>query len=96
MWRGGWDAGGKGIRSHRCRGCAIRVVLGLGDSAGGGKGGGVGVGGEGGDCTSGMDGSQIIMRRYPERGSVYFSGGFQYLVGRISKREREYTDMPKP
>ena len=51
-------------------GFAIRVVLGLGDGAGGGDGWGV-EGGGGGNCSSGMDGSKKIMRRYPGRGSVY-------------------------
>ena len=30
------------------------------------------------NCSSGMDGSKTITRRYPERGSAYFSGGFRY------------------
>ena len=47
---------------------------------------GAGVGGK---CSS-MDGSKTITRRYPGRGSVYFSGGFRYLVGRSCKRKR-YT-----
>ena len=29
-----------------------------------------------GNCSSGMDGSETIPRRYPVRGSVYYSGGF--------------------
>ena len=41
-----------------------------------------------GDCRSGMDGSKAIIRRYPERGSVCYSGRFRYWVGRLSKRER--------
>ena len=28
-------------------------------------------------CSSGMDGSETITRRYPGRGSVYYSGGFR-------------------
>ena len=36
----------------------MRVVLGLGDDAGGGEGGG----GLGGNCSCGMDGSRKIMR----------------------------------
>ena len=68
-------------------GFAIRVVLGLGDGAGGGEGGGVGGGG-GWECSSSMDGSKTITRRYPGRGSVYFFGGFRYYVGRLSKRKR--------
>ena len=47
-------------------------MLGLGDGAGGGEGGGVG-----GNCSSGMDRSETITRRYPGRGSVYYSGGFR-------------------
>ena len=31
----------------------------------------------GGICSSGMDGSKTITRRYPGRGSVYYSGGFR-------------------
>ena len=31
----------------------------------------------GGDCSSGMDGSETITRRYPGRRSVYYSGGFR-------------------
>ena len=31
-----------------------------------------------GNCNSGMDGSKTITRRHPERGSVYYSGGFGY------------------
>ena len=31
----------------------------------------------GGNCSSGMDGSKTITRRYPGRGSVYYSGGFR-------------------
>ena len=44
----------------------------------------------GGNCSSIMDGSKTIhvMRLYPGRGSVYYSGGFRYQVGRLSKRER--------
>ena len=53
------------------------MELGLGDGAVGGKGGGVGGGG-GGNCSSGMDGSKTIKRRYPGRGSVYYSSGFRY------------------
>ena len=34
--------------------------------------------GVGGNCSSGMDGSKTIMRRYPGGGSVYYSGGFRY------------------
>ena len=33
--------------------------------------------GVGGNCSSGMDGSETITRRYPGRGSVYYSGGFR-------------------
>ena len=62
------------------------MVLGLGDGAGGGEGGGVGDGG--GNCSSGMDGSKKIMRRYSGDGSVYYSGGFRYQVGRLSKITR--------
>ena len=32
--------------------------------------------GVGENCSSGMDGSEKITRRYPGRGSVYFSVGF--------------------
>ena len=32
----------------------------------------------GGNHSSGMDGSKTITRRYPGRGSVYFTGGFRY------------------
>ena len=32
--------------------------------------------GVGGNCSSGMDGSETIARRYPGRGSVDYSGGF--------------------
>ena len=82
---GGWKgkcAGGGQVRGERALGSkdigfAIRVVLGLGNYAGGGEGGG--VGGEGGwNCSSGMDGSKTITRRYPGRGSAYYSGGFRY------------------
>ena len=34
--------------------------------------------GVGGNCNNGMDGSKTITRRYPGRGSVYYSGGFRY------------------
>ena len=44
--------------------------------------------GVGGNCSSGMDGSKGITRRYPGRGSVYYYGGFRYQVGRLSKRKR--------
>ena len=44
--------------------------------------------GVGGNCRSGMDGSNTIMRRHPGRGSVCYSGGFRDWVGRLSKRER--------
>ena len=57
-------------------GFAIRVVLGLGDGAGGGKEGALGAG-LGGNCSSGMDGSETITTRYPGRGSVFYSGGFR-------------------
>ena len=40
-----------------------------------GKEGALGAG-VGGNCSSGMDGSETIPRRYPVRGSVYYSGGF--------------------
>ena len=53
------------------------MVLGLGDGAGGGEGRGVGGGG-GWKLSSGMDGSKTIPRRYPGRGSVYYSGGLRY------------------
>ena len=43
-----------------------------------GKEGALGAGG-GGNGSSGMDGSKTIMRRYPGRGSVYYSGGFRYF-----------------
>ena len=33
--------------------------------------------GGGGNCSSGMDGSKKIMRRYPGGGSVHYSGGFR-------------------
>ena len=52
-----------------------------------GKEGALGAGG-GGKYRSGMDGSEKIMRRYPGRGSVFYSGGFRCWVGRLSKRER--------
>ena len=52
-----------------------------------GKEGALGAG-VGGNCSSGMDGSKTITRRYPGRGSVYYSGGFRYEVGRLSKRKR--------
>ena len=46
MRGGGRGRGGEGFRSHRCRGLLyIRVVLSLGDGAGGGEEGGVGGGG---------------------------------------------------
>ena len=59
-------------------GFALRVVLGLGDGAGGGEGGGIG-GGEGGGviCRSGMDGPREMMRWYQVRGSVHYSGRFR-------------------
>ena len=38
----------------------------------------VGKAGVGGNCSSGMDGSKTITRRYPGRGSVYYFGGFRY------------------
>ena len=41
-----------------------------------------------GNCSSGMDGSEKITRRYPGRGSMYYSGGVRYQVGRLSKRKR--------
>ena len=31
-----------------------------------------------GNCSSGVDGSKKIVRRYPGRGSVYYSGRFRY------------------
>ena len=34
--------------------------------------------GVGGNCSSGMDGSKTMMRRYPGRRSVYYSGGFRH------------------
>ena len=45
----------------------IRVVLGLGDGAGGWEGGGVGSE-VGGNCSSGMDRSKKITKKYPGRG----------------------------
>ena len=45
--------------------------------------------GVGGNRSSGMDGSKTITKRYLGRGSVYYTGGFLYLVGRLSKRKRE-------
>ena len=42
--------------------------------------------GVGGNCSSGMDGSKTITRRYPGRGNVYYSGGFRYQMGRLSKK----------
>ena len=44
--------------------------------------------GVGGNCSTGMDGSKKIVRRYSARRSVYYSGGFLYQVRRLSKRER--------
>ena len=41
-----------------------------------GKEGSLGAG-VGGNCSSGMDGSKAITRRYPGCESVYYSGGFQ-------------------
>ena len=43
-----------------------------------GKEGALGTG-VGGNCSSGMDGSETITRRYPGRGRVYYSGGFRYI-----------------
>ena len=34
--------------------------------------------GMGGNCSSGVDGSETITRRYPGRVSVYYFGGFRY------------------
>ena len=42
-----------------------------------GKEGALGAG-VGGNCSSGMDGSKTITRRYPGRGIVYHSGVFRY------------------
>ena len=67
------------------------MVLGLGDGAGGGEGGGVGGDERGGNCRSGMDGSKAIIRRYPGRGSICYSGGFLYWARRLSKKERGKT-----
>ena len=53
-----------------------------------GKEGALGAGvGVGGNCRGGMDGAKTIMRRYPGRGSVYYSGGFDIGWG-VEKRER--------
>ena len=52
-----------------------------------GKEGALGAG-MGGNCGSGMDGSKTITRRYPGRGSVYYSGGLRFKVGRLSKRKQ--------
>ena len=46
------------------------------------------VGGGGGNCSSGMDGSKAKMRRYPGRGNVYYSGGFGYILGGAFEQER--------
>ena len=51
-----------------------------------GKEGALGTRG-GGNCSSGMDGSKTIMRRYPGRERVYYFDGFRHWVGRLSKRE---------
>ena len=37
--------------------------------------------GVGGNCSSGMDGSETMTRRYLGRGSVYYSGGFRCRWG---------------
>ena len=42
-----------------------------------GKEGALGTG-VGGNCRISMDGSETITRRYPKRGSVYYSVGFLY------------------
>ena len=42
-----------------------------------GKEGALGTG-VGGNCSSGMDGSKKLTRRYLGRGGVYYSGGFRY------------------
>ena len=52
-------------------------MLGLGDGAGGGEGGALGAGVDG-NYNSGMDVSKTLIRRYPGRGSVDYSGGFRY------------------
>ena len=64
------------------------MALGLGNRAGGGEGRGVGGGG-GWQSRSGTDGSKTITRRYPGRGSVYYSiaisiidGAFKQAKGR--------------
>ena len=41
-----------------------------------GKQGALGAG-VGGNCRSGMDGSETITRRYPGRGDVHYSGVFR-------------------
>ena len=41
-----------------------------------GKEGALGTG-LGGNCSSGMEGSKKITKRYPGRGSVYYSAGFR-------------------
>ena len=53
------------------------------------KEGALGEGGEGVNCSSGMDGSRKIMRLYQVRGRVYSSDRFRCLVGHLIKRERE-------
>ena len=52
-----------------------------------GKEGALGAG-VGGTCSSGMDVSETIIRCYPARRRVYYSGGFRYEVRRLSKRQR--------
>ena len=53
-----------------------------------GKEGALGAG-VGGNCSSGMDGSKTITRRYPGRGSVYYSVWRISILGvRLSKRKR--------
>ena len=64
------------------------MVLGLGDGAGGGEGGRLGAGVDG-NCSSGIDASKKIRRRYPGSGSVYYSSGFRYLVGRLRKESKK-------
>ena len=53
----------RGARSRRWCECSVKK-------------GALGTG-VGGNCSSGMDGSETITRRYPGRGSVCYSGGFR-------------------
>ena len=43
--------------------------------------------GVGGNCSSSINGSKKITRRYPGRGSVYYSGGFRYSLSGAFKQE---------